>query len=54
MRPPRDMSEKFVAQSFALRRAFDKPGDIHELNRGGNDDAGFGDVLQHLQRASAR
>ena len=42
-----DVREKFVAQAFALRRAFDEAGDVHEFNRRRNDDAGLGDFLQN-------
>ena len=47
-----DVREKFVAQTFALRRAFDQAGDVHKLNRRRDDDVRFGDVF--AARPSAR
>ena len=32
-----DVAEKFVAQTFAVRRAFHEAGDVHEFNRVGNE-----------------
>ena len=43
-----DVREKFISQTFALARAFDEAGDVHKFNRRRNDDAGFGDALQHI------
>ena len=40
-----DVGEKFIAQTFALRRAFDQAGDVHKLNRRRDDDGRFGDVF---------
>ena len=44
-----DVREKFVAETFALRRAFDEPGDVHEFHRRRNHDPGLGDFLQHVK-----
>ena len=44
-----DVGEKFVAQTFALRRAFDEAGDIHEFDCGRNNDLRLGDLLQHFE-----
>ena len=46
-----DVGEKFVAETFALRRAFDEAGDVHELDRRRDDDVGFGDVFAALRAA---
>jgi hypothetical protein len=29
-----DVGKKFIAQAFAVRRAFHEAGDVHEFNRG--------------------
>ena len=44
-----NVGQKFVAQSFALRRSFHQPGDIHELDGRWDNDGSFGDPGQHFQ-----
>ncbi len=44
-----DMAEELVAQPFALARALDQAGDVHELDRRRNDDVGLDHLLQHLE-----
>jgi hypothetical protein len=44
-----DVAEEFVAETFAFRRALHQPGDIHELDGGGNDDGGLRDPSQRRQ-----
>ena len=41
--------EEFVAEAFALRRALDEAGDVHEFNRRRDDDVGFGDFCEQLE-----
>ena len=38
-----DVGEKFVAEALARARALDQPGDVDELEHGGNDFLGFRD-----------
>ena len=40
------MGQELVAQPLALARPFDEAGDVDELDRGGNDDPRFRDLLQ--------
>src|SRR5437868_13454103 len=44
-----DVAEKFVPQSFALRRAFYQPGDIDELDCCRDNGLSFGDLGQRLK-----
>src|SRR5665213_3145015 len=44
-----DVRQKFIAQTFACRRAFHQPGDVHELHRRRDDDARLGDALEHFE-----
>ena len=43
-----DGGKELVAQALALAGAGDEPGDIHELDGGGDDDIGLGDLLEDL------
>ena len=36
-----DVGQELVAEAFALAGALDQPGDVHELDRRGNDDVGL-------------
>ena len=44
-----DVGEKFVAQTFAVRRAFDEAGDVHEFNRRWNQRADPGDFGERFE-----
>ena len=43
-----DVGEELVAEAFAFAGAGDEAGDVHELDGGGDDDLGFGDVLKYV------
>jgi len=47
-----DVAQKFVAQAFAMRRAFHEAGDVHEFNRRGNEGLGFCDLASGSSRGS--
>ena len=42
-----DVAEEFVAQAFALARAFDETSDVHELDGGRYQLRGPGELRQH-------
>ena len=44
-----DVGKKFVAETFAVRRAFDEAGDVHEFNRRGNQRANPGDFGERFE-----
>src|SRR5439155_10371805 len=44
-----DVAKKLVAEAFALGCALDEPGDIDELDSGGNDDGSFGKFCERLE-----
>ena len=44
-----DVGQKFIAQPFALRRAFDETGYVHEFNRRWNDNVRPGNFLQNVK-----
>ena len=44
-----DMRKKFVAQPLARACALDEARDVHELDRGRDDDVGLRDFLQHRE-----
>src|SRR5213075_1721263 len=44
-----DVAEKLVAETFTLGGTLDQPGDIDELDGGGNDDGSFGKFCERLE-----
>ena len=46
-----DVGEELVAEALALARALHQAGDVHELDRRGDDDVRLRDLLQHVAAA---
>ena len=44
-----DVSEEFVAKTFALGGAFNESGNVNEFDSGRNDDLGLGDLRQDFE-----